>query len=601
MTLKSVLALAGGVGMFLYGMNLLGDALSSLAGEKMEALLEKLTNSKLKGTFLGTLITGIIQSSAATCIIVLGFVNAGIMNLSQGIPVIFGANIGSTVTGQILRLGDIQSENVFLTLLKPSSFAPIIIVVGAFILLFGKKKKTKNIAKILIGFGILFQGMSVMEQTMSATLTNNPEFRALMVEFTNPFMCILVGMVLTMIIQSSSASVGILQALTATGTVTFATAVPIIFGQNIGKCLTVWLGAIGTNKKARRAALIHTMFNVIGVIIFGIVMAILKFTCADWSIWGHIMNRGNVADFHSLFNLVTTVILLPFSEALIKFSGKVFKDNDNNTMHRLDILDELFIKNPPIALEQCRKVIANMAITARGNLDIANDLLDKYVIAKHNELNENEHFLDKADTKLNNYLVRISESSLKPSETLAVTEMMHLVGDFERLGDYCVKISNVAEFNAANNIEFSDDAKKELKAVSSATCKIYDMMQKAFKDSDLAVANRIGPLKSVISSMKEVLTENHIKRLQKGNCTVQAGVSFVELLTNYDRIASHCDTIAGYVIQRATNSKKFDTHFRSKLKGKENEISDEYKALLMFYDAKYREILSDDDEKDEDD
>ncbi len=586
--------------MFLYGMNLLGDALSSLAGEKMESLLEKLTNSKLKGTSLGTLITGIIQSSAATCIIVLGFVNAGIMNLSQGIPVIFGANIGSTVTGQILRLGDIQSQNVFLTLLKPSSFAPIIIVVGAFILLFGKKKKTKNIAKILIGFGILFQGMSTMEQTMSATLTNNPDFQALMVKFTNPFMCILVGMVLTMIIQSSSASVGILQALTATGAVTFETAVPIIFGQNIGKCLTVWLGAIGTNKKARRAALIHTLFNVIGVIIFGILMAILKGTCGNWALWGHIMNRGNVADFHTLFNLVTTIILLPFSEALIKLSGKIFKDDDDNRMHRLDILDELFINNPPIALEQCRKVIANMSVTARENLDIAISLIDKYNIPKHNELNENEHFLDKADTKVNNYLVKISESSLKPSETLAVTEMMHLVGDFERLGDYCVKISNVAEFNATNNIEFSDDAKKELKAIGSATCKIFDMTRKAYKNADVAEANRIGPLKSVISSMKEVLTENHIRRLQKGNCTVQAGVSFVELLTNYARIASHCDTIAGYVIQRATNSKKFDTHFRSKKKGENREISDEYKALLMFYGAQYSEFLNYDDDENDD-
>ncbi len=589
-----ILSLAGGVGMFLYGMNLLGDALSSLAGEKMEALLEKLTNSKLKGTFLGTLITGIIQSSAATCIIVLGFLNAGIMNLSQGLPVIFGANIGSTVTGQILRLGDINSQNIFLTLLKPSSFAPIIIVAGAFMLLFTKKKKMKNIAKILIGFGILFLGMSTMEQTMSSALSDNPQFEAMMMRFTNPFAGILVGLILTAIIQSSSASVGILQALSATGMITFSTAVPIILGQNVGKCITVWLGAIGTNKKARRAAFLHTFFNIFGVVIFGTILIAGQYIFDDFSIWSHVMNRGNIADIHTLFNLLTALMLLPFCEPLIRISGNIFKDEDNATMHRLDILDDLFIKNPPIALEQCRKVLISMAKTVKKNFELSYELLLNYNTQKQNELTENEHFLDKVDTTLNNYLVKVAEQSLKPSEMRTVTEMMHLIGNFERLGDYCVSITEVAEYNTANGITFSEKGRMELEQISSASRHILEMTIHAYENDDAVAANRVEPLEDVIHSLKDMLTERHIMRLQRGSCTVQAGISFVELLTNYDRIASHCTNVSLYIIQRVSGRKRFDAHYHPKYIN--GEISEEYKAMFMFYESKYCDPLDNMDE-----
>ncbi len=591
MSLTAVLSLAGGVGMFLYGMNLVGEALSSLASEKMETLLEKLTNSKLKGTFLGTLITGIIQSSAATCIIVLGFINAGIMNLSQGLPVIFGANIGSTVTGQILRLGDINSQNIFLVLLKPSSFAPIIIVVGAFVLLFVKKKRAKSIAKILIGFGILFLGMSMMEQTMSTALRESPQFEAMMVKFSNPLTGIVVGIVLTALIQSSSASVGILQALSATGVVTFSTAVPIILGQNIGKCLTVWLGAIGTNKKARRAAFLHTFFNVFGVIVFGTILIICEYVFDDLSIWSHVVNRGNVADIHSMFNLLTTVMLLPFCEPLIRLSGKIFRDDDRATTHRLDILDDLFVNNPPIALDQCRKVLFDMSDTVQSNFEISLKLLDEFSTQKQNELTENEHFLDRADTALNNYLVKIAEHSLRPSEMMAVTEMMHLIGDFERLGDYCVEISNVAEYNKTNNISISPKGIQELDQMTAAARHILTMTIHAYESDDAVIAARVEPLADVMHSLKDMLTERHIYRLQSGNCTIQAGVSFMELLTNYDRIASHCRSISLYTVQRASGSEKFDAHYHPKYIN--GEISDEYKAMFMFYEAQYCDPLDD--------
>ena len=437
-------------------------------------------------------------------------------------------------------------------------------------------------------------GMSTMEQTMSAALSDNPQFEAMMMKFTNPFAGILVGLVLTAIIQSSSASVGILQALSATGMITFSTAVPIILGQNIGKCITVWLGAIGTNKKARRAAFLHTFFNIFGVVIFGAILIFGEYVFKDLSIWSHVMNRGNIADIHTLFNLLTALMLLPFCEPLIRVSGNIFKDEDNATMHRLDILDDLFIKNPPIALEQCRKVLISMAKTVKKNFELSYELLLNYNMQKQNELSENEHFLDKVDTTLNNYLVKVAEQSLKPSEMRTVTEMMHLIGDFERLGDYCVSISDVAEYNIANGITFSEKGRRELEQISSASRHILEMTIHAYENDDAVAANRVEPLEDVIHSLKDMLTERHIMRLQRGSCTVQAGISFVELLTNYDRIASHCTNVALYIIQRVSGRKRFDAHYHPKYIN--GEISEEYKAMFMFYESRYCDPLDNMDE-----
>ena len=374
MTPLSVLMLIGGIGMFLYGMNLLGESLQSMAGAGLERILKKLTDNRIKGATVGTAVTGIIQSSAATTIMVLGFLNAGIMDLMQGIPVIMGANIGSTVTGQILRLGDISSDNIFLTLIKPSAFAPLVIGIGAFILLFAQKKKSKNIAKIMLGFGILFMGMTIMETTITP-LKDNEVFQKMFTTFSNPFVGILFGIVFTAIIQSSSASVGILQAISSTGAISFSMALPIIVGQNIGKCFTVVIASIGTNRSAKRATFIDVMFNVFGGIIFISVLYGLQYT-VGLPFWEDVMSRGDIADIHTSFNVITTIILLPLYASLVKLSGKIIKSKNSSAINQeLGVLDDIFLKTPSVALQQSKTVILNMAQTAMENFSISTKLL----------------------------------------------------------------------------------------------------------------------------------------------------------------------------------------------------------------------------------
>ena len=549
MTPLSVLMLIGGIGMFLYGMNLLGEALQNMAGAGLEKILKRLTNNKIKGATVGTVVTGIIQSSAATTIMVLGFLNASIMNLAQGIPVIMGANIGSTVTGQILRLGDISSDNVFLTLIKPEAFAPVIVGVGAFILLFAKKKKTRNIAKIMLGFGILFMGMTIMEKTITP-LKDNETFQNMFLTFSNPFIGILFGMVFTAIIQSSSASVGILQAISSTGAVTFSMALPIIVGQNIGKCFTVLLASIGTNKNAKRATLIDVMFNVLGGVLFVSVLYSAQYSIG-LPFWNDIMNRGDIADIHTSFNVITTLILLPLSSSLIKISGKVVKDkNPSKINQELGVLDDIFLKTPPVALQQSRTVILNMAETA-----------------------------------LNEYLVKITGCSLNEQETLIATELMHNVGDFERIGDYCINIADVAEYNSSNNITFSGEGKKEIKAMVSAVGSIIDITIDAIANNSLETSHKVEPLEEVIDSLKETLTAKHVTRLQKGICNVEAGISFVELITNLERISDHCSNIAVHLIQRLTEGHNFDTH--EHLRRMHKGDTEEYREMYAYYEDIY--------------
>lgn len=584
LTPLSVLMLIGGIGMFLYGMNLLGEALQNMAGAGLEKILKRLTNNKIKGATVGTVVTGIIQSSAATTIMVLGFLNASIMNLAQGIPVIMGANIGSTVTGQILRLGDISSDNVFLTLIKPEAFAPVIVGVGAFILLFAKKKKTRNIAKIMLGFGILFMGMTIMEKTITP-LKDNETFQNMFLTFSNPFIGILFGMVFTAIIQSSSASVGILQAISSTGAVTFSMALPIIVGQNIGKCFTVLLASIGTNKNAKRATLIDVMFNVLGGVLFVSVLYSAQYSIG-LPFWNDIMSRGDIADIHTSFNVITTLILLPLSSSLIKISGKVVKDkNPSKINQELGVLDDIFLKTPPVALQQSRTVILNMAETAKENFKMSTELLMNYDSKIEKNLQENERFLDKAETALNEYLVKITGCSLNEQETLIATELMHNVGDFERIGDYCINIADVAEYNSSNNITFSGEGKKEIKAMVSAVGSIIDITIDAIANNSLETSHKVEPLEEVIDSLKETLTAKHVTRLQKGICNVEAGISFVELITNLERISDHCSNIAVHLIQRLTEGHNFDTH--EHLRRMHKGDTEEYREMYAYYEDIY--------------
>ncbi len=589
MTITSILTLFGGVGMFLYGMNLLGSSLEQIAGAKLEKTLEKLTTTRFRGVALGTITTGIIQSSAATTVMLIGFVNAGIMRLAQSVPVIMGANIGSTVTGQILRLGDVSSDNILLTLIKPSSFAPLVIAIGAAMLLMCKKKKTKNVAKILIGFGILFMGMTIMEQTVSP-LKDNDNFRSMFYKFSNPFLGVLVGLVITAIIQSCSASVGILQAIASTGTITFSMAFPIVLGQNLGKCLTVFLGGIGTNKKAKRVSLIYFLFNLIGVVIIMSVIYLIQYSIGI-PFWNDTMNRGNVADIQTAFNVITTCILLPFTTSLVKLSEIIIKDKlKTNSNHELDILDDIFLKTPGVAIEQSKKVLFNMGKAIQENYDISSKLLQYYDEKEVAKLNENEHFLDKAETVLGEYLVKITSCSLDEINIRELNELMHNVGDFERIGDYCVNIANVAEYNDANKIGFSGQALKELNCIDTAVRDILDITLKANEQSDSSIANKVEPLEEVIDALKVSLVDRHLERLKKTSCNVNSGISYVEVLTNLERISDHCSNIAIQVIKREHDNTQFDAH--EHLKMLHEGVTDSYTKMFEAYEEKYYNILN---------
>lgn len=560
MTILDFLPLFAGIGLFLYGINLLAKAIENLAGAKLEQLLEKLTSNKWKGLALGTGVTAIIQSSAATTVTVVGFVNAGMMKLAQALPVIFGANIGSTATAQILRLGDLEGAGILLKLLKPSSFAPIIIAIGAGIMLMAKKKKTKNIANLLLGFGILFWGMTTMESTLSP-LKDSPAFQEMFLTFTNPVIGILVGLAVTAIIQSSSASVGILQALSSTGQVTFSMAFPLILGQNIGKCLTVILASFGTNRNSKRAVVVHVFFNVFGAVLCLCGMYGLN-ALFHFSFFSEVVNRGDIANVHTLFNLITALVLMPAVNALVTLSGKLIKDDDSaKTNQALDYLDDLFLKNPSLALEQCRKVFEAMGHALRENLDTAEDLLlNKYDPKKVSQLEENEHFLDKCEASLSEYLVKVTRKSMTEEESHSATEIFQCVSDYERIGDYCVNLSETAEYMYDNNDRFTPEGQKEIRLLFSAVRQILDTTLVAFDTETPETIAAVEPLEEVIDVLTDVLRKNHIDRLQNETCTVNNGISFIELLNNMERISDHCSNIAVYIIQKHKINENFNRH-----------------------------------------
>ncbi len=588
MDILSILKLFGGIGLFLYGMSLMGSSLEKLAGGGLERILEKLTTSKrkgvgqIKGWGLGVGVTAIIQSSAATSIMLIGFVNAGIMKLTQAIPVVMGANVGSTVTAQILRLGDIGSNNLILTLLKPSSFAPMLVGVGAFILLFTKNKKAQHIAGILVGMGVLFYGMTTMESVF-APLKESEAFKAAFTSFRNPFLGILIGLVITAIIQSSSASVGILQALSATGTVTYATAIPIIIGQNLGKCMTIILGGIGANKKAKRVSLSYLFFNVFGAIFFIIVVYGLYYT-VGLNFFDNTVNRGDIANVHLLFNLVTSIILLPLSNQLADFTGKVIKDSDvSKSDKELATLDDMLLKTPTIALEQCKHVVASMVDAISENYKIATGLIYNYDESNLALLEENESFIDKCESALSAYIVKINTKRLSKDDRLVVTEILNSISDFERIGDHCINIYYVAQDKNEKNIHFSPAGHKEVDTIVEAVSNIMKNTFESFKTDNVTSAIRIEPLAETIDKLKEVIKSHHVDRLQTGDCGIEGGIALVDLVTSFERIASHCANVSLHIVKRVENNHDFD-----EMHGHANDsFSEEYKALYHYYESQY--------------
>lgn len=591
MNVQMILSLMGGIGLFLYGMNLLSSSLQQIAGGSLERTLEKLTNNKLKAFLLGTGVTAVIQSSGATTIMLVGFVNAGIMKLVQAIPVMMGANIGTTVTAQILRLADVGGgggTSAWISLLKPSSFAPALVMIGAFVLLCSKKKKTRGIASIFVGFGILFVGMSTMETALEP-LKESEQFMQLFTMFKNPFLAVLLGILVTTILQSSSASVGILQALASTGSVTFSMAAPIVIGQNIGKCVPVILASIGTNKNAKRVVCVDLLMNVINALLF--LVCIYGFQgLVGFAFWDATMSRSSVANFHTLFNVVMSLVLYPFTGFLANTAGRILKDDAPNRMDStLALLDPIFEKTPALALDQCKKVVCAMGDTVQENLQMAIQLYEKFDEKLFERLEENELFLDKAETALGDYLVKVNAQSISKTENRLSSEMLHCVGDFERIGDHCVNIAEVGQYNKEQGISFTDSGLKELKMLSDAASRILNITVGAFKDEDITAAYRVEPLEEVIDGIKEMLKNHHIDRLQNGTCGVQAGISFLEILTSMERISDHCSSIAIYIIQRISGDYFTDKHEAAQMMHK--GTSEEYKALFTYYKQQYYDPL----------
>lgn len=588
MDVLSILQLLGGIGLFLYGMSLMGSSLEKLAGSGLERILEKLTTSKrkgvgyIKGWGLGAGVTAIIQSSAATTIMLIGFVNAGIMKLGQAIPVVMGANVGSTITAQILRLGDLGSDNLILKLLKPSSFAPMLVGIGAFILLFTKKKKAKDIAGIMVGLGVLFYGMTTMESVF-APLKDSPTFKQAFTSFENPILGILIGLIITAIIQSSSASVGILQALSATGSVSYATAVPIIIGQNLGKCMTIILGGIGANKKAKRVSLSYLLFNIFGAVLFTVLIYAIYYTVGI-SFWNNTVNRGDIANVHLLFNFLTSVILLPFSQKVGDLTGKLLGDDEvSKTDKELATLDEMLLNTPTIALEQCKHVICSMADAIYENYQIATDLIYNYDPSKQKILDENESFIDKCESALSSYIVKINSKRLSKDDRLVVSEILNSVSDFERMGDHCINIFYVAQDKNAQDIHFSPAGHQEVETIIQAVDNTMKTTFEAFKHDNAAAAIRIEPLAEIIDKLKEVIKAHHVERLQSGDCGIEGGIALVDLVTSFERISSHCANISLHIVKRVGNDRNFD-----EMHGHANDsFSEEYKALYHYYESQY--------------
>ncbi|MBR7165099.1 MAG: Na/Pi cotransporter family protein [Clostridia bacterium] len=574
----NALTMIGGLCLFLFGMNLMGDALERRAGSSLRTILEKLTNHPLTGLITGMAVTAVIQSSSATTVMVVGFVNSGLMTLRQSIRVIMGANIGTTVTAWILSLAGISSDNFFVTLLKPTSFTPILALIGIIFYMFGKSGKKKDTAVILLGFATLMFGMDTMSDSVSG-LKDSEAFRQLFLLFENPVLGVLAGAVLTAIIQSSSASVGILQALAATGQITYGAAIPIIMGQNIGTCVTAILSSIGATKNAKRAALVHLSFNVIGTVILLAVFSIIRAVLQP-VIFSESATLMGIAVCHSIFNVLCTVILVPMAGLLEKIA--ILLIPESKLPETQTELDERLLGTPAIALERCHILASEMAQMAFDTLKRSLSALKDYTPELAETVREGEERTDHYEDILGSYLVKLSYKQLSEDENNEVTKLLKMIGDLERISDHSVNILESAEELVQKNISFTAPAVKEMNVLTEAIEEISDLTLNAFLGEDLDIASSVEPLEAVIDDLKETLRTQHIKRLQQGNCSIEAGFVWSDLLTNLERTSDHCSNIAGCLFEmKKTEMNLHETmrNFRSS--------SREYHENLQRYAEKY--------------
>lgn len=541
MSIFNVFTLMGGIAMFLYGMDLMGKALEQTAGSKLQGILSKMTASPVRGLLLGMVITAVIQSSGATTVMAVGFVNSGLMELHQAIGVIMGANIGTTVTGWLLSLSGLEGDSFAIQMLNPNAWAPILGFIGIFLYMLGKDKDRRSgVGKIMVGFSVLMAGMNTMSTAMSP-LADEPWFMNLFLSFKNPVLGVLAGAVLTAVLQSSSASVGILQALTSTGAVTYAAAVPIIMGQNIGTCVTALISSVGTSRNAKRAAIVHLSFNVIGTVVWLTVFCIIRAVAAP-AILGESATMYGIAIAHTAFNVACTALLLPASGLLEKLAIRLVPDGKKKDAEVT--LDERLLATPPLALEQCSVVAEDMAYYASGALKKAIDCVMEFDLKAAQEVRESEDKTDKYEDMLGTYLLKLGAEPLSDTASEEVTELLKLIGDFERIGDHAVNIIESAEEMHDKQLEFSRSAKYELSVMSAAVGEVMDLAVKAFAENDAQAASCVEPLEQVVDDLKDELRTRHILRMKKGECSIEAGFVWSDLLTNLERASDHCSNVA---------------------------------------------------------
>jgi len=550
MSIFDVLTLIGGLCLFLFGMSVMGDALERRAGNGLKNLLGKLTNNRLTGFLTGLAVTAVIQSSSATTVMVVGFVNSGVMTLKQSIGVIMGANIGTTVTSWILSLGGISSDNLFMQLLKPTSFTPILALIGTALLMFGKSSKKKDTGTILLGFATLMFGMDTMSGAVSG-LADIPAFQNMFIMFKNPILGVLAGAILTAVIQSSSASVGILQALSATGQVSYGAATPIIMGQNIGTCITAILSSFGTNKNAKRAAIVHLSFNVVGTVIWLAVFSIIS-AIFDPVLLDAPTTHFGIAVAHSSFNIACTIILLPLSSLLEKLAIKLVPDNNKQDV--VAELDERLLATPPIALDRCNTLVCEMAARSVTALKRSLNMLYAYDPDSAEQIRDAERKADHYEDILGTYLVKLSRHEISDADSATVSKLLKLIGDFERISDHSINILESAEELRDKDIEFTPRAKRELNVMCTAVSDILTLSYQAFVNGDIEAAQKVEPLEQVVDEIKDTLRNAHISRLKNGECSIEVGFVWADLLTNLERTADHCSNIAICVIDSANNN-----------------------------------------------
>lgn len=578
MDIFDVLILIGGLCLFLFGMNIMGQALERRAGSKLQSILGKLTTGKITGLFTGLGVTSIIQSSSATTVMVVGFVNSGLMTLKQAINVIMGANIGTTVTAWILSLGGISSDNFFIQLLKPMSFTPVLALIGIVLYMFCKSDKKQDTGMIFLGFATLMFGMDSMTNAV-AGLADVPEFQNLFVMFKNPILGVLAGTILTAIIQSSSASVGILQALTVTGQVSFGAAIPIIMGQNIGTCITAILSSFGTNRNAKRAALVHLSFNVIGTAIWLTVYILVDMFISP-VLFDQSANQAGIAIAHSCFNVGCTIILLPMSGILEKLAYKLVREvKDPDEIVKLD---ERLIATPAVALERCRALTMEMAVCAVQSIKDSITCLTNYDQVLADGVKKLESKTDRYEDNIGTYLVKLSSSQLSARDSTEAAKILNIIGDFERISDHGLNIIESAQELNEKKLSLSPAAREELALITGAVEEILDLTVKAFSDNDVQAALNVEPLEQIVDELKETLRAHHILRLQQGACSIETGFVWSDLLVNLERTSDHCSNVAACIMEAA--NKDMNMHEGIHRLTADNEI---FKAKYNEYAKKY--------------